>query len=385
VRLRAVPGADHHQVELWVIEDGWEVPIRLAGAGRWEATTLSAAIVEAPGRVVVFDEPAVNIDPALQGKLLADLGEVDGQVLLITHSPLLVPAQTVDDLHRITRLQRHAGTTELRRLPATAAAAPDKRRSEWLQILSGSSDARAMLFAAGVVLVEGDTELGAFQQWFQHCPTAVRVGTPQARNIAILSVSGDKGFEAYVDYLHSFGIPWAIVCDGPILSLDHPGSVFEQLTRAGVHTASPRATSPPGGTASAIPVDEFAACQGLAEKYGVFTLAEAFTDEVEAALERFDSSAWAEALRVEKRSKVRRGRTLHDRFPAPPRLTTSINVSLHTLTATTPSELVTHLHVAVDHHPYRALACHAVLGLTVAQIRAAIQPNGSVGVTVTDR
>ncbi len=316
VRLRVVPGADAHRVELWVSDDDREVPIGLAGAGRWEAVGLSAAIVEATGRTVVLDEPAVNVDVTVQRKLLAYLRQVDGQVLLITHSPLLVPAQSPEDMRRLTRLQLRGGRTELRRLPAATSSEADQRRARWLQILAGSADARAMVFAKGVVLVEGDTELGAFEHWFQQCPTAQEVGTPDARNLALLSVGGDQSFEAYVDYLRAFDIPWSIVCDGPALALDRPGSVFAQLAQAGIQTAELATALAPGRTSHRDDA-EFQACLGLANRHGVFTLAESFAEEIEPALERFDSTMWAEAKRVGQRSKVRRGRFFAQQVQCP--------------------------------------------------------------------
>ncbi|MFL6163487.1 MAG: hypothetical protein ACJ74U_14815 [Jatrophihabitantaceae bacterium] len=43
---------------------------------------------------------------------------------------------------------------------------PDAWRERWRQIFAGSTDARDVLFSRGVLLVEGDTEVGAFRQWF---------------------------------------------------------------------------------------------------------------------------------------------------------------------------------------------------------------------------
>lgn len=308
VRLRVIPGTDTRRVELWVSDRDREVPIGLAGAGRWEAVGLSAAIVEAAGRIVVLDEPAANVDVTVQRKLLARMRQIDGQVLLITHSPLLVPAQSPEDLRRLTRFQLREGRTKLRRLPATGVPERDQRRSRWLQILAGSADARAMVFAKGVVLVEGDTELGAFEQWFQQCPTAQEAGTPDARNLVLLSVDGDCGFEAYVDYLRAFDISWVIVCDGPALRLDRQGSVFAQLADAGVQSAELATALNAGRSSHGGDDAEFQACLDLAKRHGVFTLAESFDEEIEPALERFDPTVWADAKRVGQRSKVRRGR-----------------------------------------------------------------------------
>ena len=111
--------------------------------------------------------------------------------------------------------------------------APDEWQHRWRQILSGQAKARAALFARGVVLLEGDTELGAFGCWFAD-ETVVEDGTYDARNLQLLCVGSDKSFGAYVSYLNAFEIPWAIICDGPVLSPERETSLLHQLSGAGV-------------------------------------------------------------------------------------------------------------------------------------------------------
>jgi hypothetical protein len=72
------------------------------------------------------------------------------------------------------------------------------------------------LFAAAVILCEGPTEVGALPRWWRGT-SGLKLRDPEAANIPIVSVGGDKWFRAYVRYLDDFGAPWAIVADGPAL------------------------------------------------------------------------------------------------------------------------------------------------------------------------
>jgi hypothetical protein len=77
------------------------------------------------------------------------------------------------------------------RRPGTSAAhlrsasVPKEWRHRWRQILAGSVEARR---------------------------------AHDALNIKLLVVGSDKSFGAYISFLNAFEIPWAIICDGPVLS-----------------------------------------------------------------------------------------------------------------------------------------------------------------------
>lgn len=90
----------------------------------------------------------------------------------------------------IVRFDIRDGATCARRL--SARAEPDSARLR--KALGESADARALLFARGVVLMEGGTQLGALREWFGKSPTAQRLGTPDALNLVIFSVDGDPNF-----------------------------------------------------------------------------------------------------------------------------------------------------------------------------------------------
>ncbi len=285
--------------------DGRDLPVELAGAGIWEALLLSATLADSAGCVTVLDEPARNLHPTLQRRLLAELSRAPGQFIVTTHSPYLVPIGDDVDLASIVRLDLAGGVTRASRL----ATARDSDGGRLQKVLAASADARALLFAHGVVLVEGDTELGALPEWFAKSTTATEHGTPDALNLAVFSVGGDTSFGTFVRYLHGLGVTWAIVCDGSIFRFGtRKAQVFEQLVKAGVADQDLGAivASPPASLT-------FADARAIGMRHGVLTTAsdwdgpaesfEAFMDNVapgqlEAAEEDFGKSKPRKARHV---------------------------------------------------------------------------------------
>ncbi|MFE1909355.1 AAA family ATPase [Streptomyces gardneri] len=263
---------------------------QFAGAGIQEALLLATLLAGEPGRVVVLDEPAVNLHPTMQRRLVRHLGEVQG--IVITHSPDLVPYASLDDLDRIVRLSPNAGGTTAESL----TAGHKHRMREWMKNLL-LSDVRALLFASGVILCEGATEVGALGHWWRDAPKDL--GDPEGSNIALIDVGGDANFGGYINYLDAFGIPWAVVADGPALKAN--SKLHRQLVKMGRVAAST-----PENDA------DFAAWLAFWNSIGVFTVADTFgtpddkAGEIEAFLARLDASLWAKVCQ-EQSSKPRQG------------------------------------------------------------------------------
>lgn len=282
-----------------------DLPIEFAGAGLWEALLLSAALAETKGRVVVLDEPARNLHPTLQRRLLREMRESRGQFVVTTHSPYLISVEEESDLRNLVRFELANGTTRASRLPVERGADSARLR----KALGESADARALLFTHGVILVEGGTELGALPTWFAKSATAQRVGAPDVLNVEVFSVDGDLNFWTFVSFLHGLGVPWAIVCDGRALQFDTSRrQVFEQVLDAGVEAPDLRrvvdeATS--GDSTS------FSDLRELGTKHGIFTLAEGWHSSIEGFetyIGRIAPGQLEEAAKAMGRSKPRQGR-----------------------------------------------------------------------------
>lgn len=298
--VQAVPDpdkADGLLIDVTLPEGGLEYPIAFAGAGRQEALVLSTLVAGDPGRVLILDEPAVHIEPTLQRRLVYALQD-RAQCLVITHSADLVPISRPADLMRIIRLAPGLNGSVIRRVPSQLDTSQQAR---WLQRL-GTGDARSLLFAAGAVLCEGPTEVGALSAWWEadNGPGWV---PPSGANVALVDVGGDHGFGTYIEFLTVFGIPWTVFADGPALA---PGSKLHQYLEATHQLPG----NPPGEQ------QDFDAWKHYWRKAGVFTVADSLgTDgskdgEFEAFLERLNPSLYEKVgQEIGRRSKPRIGAT----------------------------------------------------------------------------
>lgn len=279
--------------------------VELSGAGMQEALVLSTLVEAKPGRVAVLDEPAVNLEPTVQRRLIGRV-RGPGQYLVITHSADLVPFEEPGDLGRIARVAQGASGSEVCQ-PRVGAAGGDQLRE--LKLME-PADVRALLFAAGVILCEGPTEVGALPRWWRKA-SVLGLPDPEAANIPVITVGGQGGYGSYLRYLEAFGVPWVIVADGPALRAD---SQLAKDLRALGHWPG----EPPRDR------EDFGQWRGFWEGAGVFTLADQFGDdgckggEFEAFLERVDKVLLVEAKRAGGRSKPRAGAFFAVHHPEPP-------------------------------------------------------------------
>jgi len=229
-------------------------PIQFAGAGLWEAVLLSTLLAAPADRVLCLDEPALNLHPTRQRQVLSRVRARDGQTIVVTHSPYLIPSRDEADLMRILRFSLDGGSTQVTRLPPPSTPEERDQWRAWLKDLRRGIDMPAMLFAQGVILVEGETEVGALPIWFQKSRVAPQE-TIQEFNLVMYWVGGRTSFRKYVDFLKAFSVPWVVICDGDAFK-------DEGFCRAfGL---------PLGGSVL------FSEMRGEGEKRGVFTLSEDF-------------------------------------------------------------------------------------------------------------
>lgn len=294
VRANAAPIAGNQEsgmiIEPVIVDARGERPLEFAGAGVQEAALLSILVADLDGKVLILDEPAVNLEATAQRRLLRSL-RGPGQCVVITHHADLVPVEEPADLTRIVRIAPGPSGAQVLRPDLGNLSALESQR--WLRLLE-PVHVRALLFASAVIFCEGMTELKALPPWWRH---ARRIGLrdPEAANVPVIGVDGDTSFGAYARYLEAFAIPWAIVVDGP--ALQDGSAMASQLAALGRHP-------------SALPedLDDFSARRAGWEEAGVFTLARTFGGddkggEFEAFLEDVDETILARVRKEAGRGK----------------------------------------------------------------------------------
>jgi hypothetical protein len=281
--------------------------VELSGAGIQGALVLSTLLPSSPGRITVLDEPAVNLEPAVQRRLISQV-RGPGQYLVITHSAALVPFDEPEDLHRIVRVAPGTVGSVIHRPNYRDQRLKDQLRQ--LQLIQ-PAEVRSLLFATAVILCEGQTETGALPRWWQS-PQASTLPGPATASVSFISADGHNGYGRYIRLLDAFAIPWAIIADGPAL---RKGSKLSDEIRDQGHW-------PP----AAEPDDEqdFDQWRRFWEHTGVFTLASQFGDdgakggEFEALLEQVNPQLLAQAHKESGGSKPRIGTYFAASHPEPP-------------------------------------------------------------------
>ena len=300
-----------------------ERPIQLFGAGTWEALVLAEALVSSPDRLTVLDEPGVSLHPTWQTALRQALRTVPGQVLLVTHSPHLVPMEEAGDLTRLLRISNDDGSSCPRRLGRAPDAADVAKITQEFAL---SADARALLFSRGAVIVSGPTEQGALPIWCAKSMAGEELGAPAARDIGFYSAPGDSGFRTILSVLHGFGIPWVVVCDGKSFDVETNWSshIFRQIEQAGIDFPELKQfTDRAGGGGK----DTRRMTQALWDeqvdlgaRHGVLTLATSWTgsgEAVEGFIEGAAPGKLAEAKAEVGDSKIRKGRWVAQQTDCP--------------------------------------------------------------------
>lgn len=303
-------------LQIDTIEDASEIPIIYHGAGIWEALVLSALLLDNAGKVTLLDEPAANLHPQMQRKFISVVERTQdnaGQIVIVTHSQHLLPTQA-RDLPKIRRIQRIGSCTATFGLGPHSAVPPDKLEKE----MGNSTDLAGLLFASGVILVEGPTETGAIGIWF---PRLVTSGgrTLADRNIALFGVNGVQGLPFHIQYLMEFGVPWVVVCDADALDLTTRNGLWRKLVELGALRAVPT-------------TNVFDDLKATAEACGIFTANTALSEK---GFEEIpDVKAFIDAHESEmpdKHSKPRRGQYIAHNLPCPEGVACTIQAALEWL------------------------------------------------------
>ncbi len=296
-------------LELVTINSWGDISLEFSGAGIAEALFLSTVLAGSSGQVVLLDEPALNLHPTMQTTLLDALQALAhqpegerSQFLVNTHTPTLVPPDAIEHVSRLTLQNGHTVRQALKISPNDLV----KLRN----LLRGNLAARTLLFSRAVLLVEGETELGALPVW---CPDLV------SQDIALYAVGGTGEFASPLKLIHHFAIPWAILGDGEFLwdrhQRGHSHGPQDHIS-ANLSVCAQTLPSIPGDPGSN--VENFVQWRQALEALGIFTLAGSADEGFEKAVRpEIPPELWTEAEEKFSKNKVALGRFIAENFPCP--------------------------------------------------------------------
>ncbi len=286
-------------IDIQITDSEGDIPLTYHGAGIWEALMLSTILDESEGRIILLDEPASNLHPSMQHKLVEALHTVPGQVIVVTHSAHMLPT-AAEDFRKVRRMQKTNTGTLVKGMDSSSWLRLDKLEKE----LNKSSDLGGLLFANGVILVEGETETGALSEWFPK--SAIGQGRTFADlNLALCWVGGKTNFPFYMHFLSELGVPWVAICDGDALPPNENRPLWNALK--GLKRIDD--TDDTSSTTAS-----FEELKALAEKAGVYTANTSSTGKFEDILE---VKSYKDSNNVPGQGKPQEGRYIAACIPCP--------------------------------------------------------------------
>ena len=150
--------------------------------------------------ILAIEEPEAHLHPNAQKTLFPQLAEIEGQVILSTHSPFLV---AMADLYQFRSLVRTSSGIEGYQISHVMTNEDKKVLAR--EVLANKGE---MLFAKAILLFEGVTEEQAIPAMFK----AYLGFSPWDVGVSCISVGG-KNYSPYVRLAASLGIPTCILSD----------------------------------------------------------------------------------------------------------------------------------------------------------------------------
>lgn len=311
-----------------------ETPLEGIGSGIADMLVLLTHIVESEGNVIAIDEPELHLHPHTQRLLSKVLQEssTKNQVILMTHSSQFVDLR---DPSQVVLIRYKDGLSLPTQVP-TARFSNDEK----VRLAKFSSDDKDFLFSRKVLMVEGDTEIGAMPIF------ARKLGKDfDINGTSLISFDGSY-FGLSLKLVHAYDFPYVVMCDKDALmdvqeKIELDGKdlktcrVFHELRRAEVLTnvhaqaiskfeKEVRASTSEDGKKKSTYDDKiFEALRSIAAEYFVHVLSGDFEDVMKAA--------GLGGIMDEARTRYGKSKVLQGRFVAenakktPPELEKVIN------------------------------------------------------------
>ncbi|MFA4934523.1 MAG: AAA family ATPase [Candidatus Methanoperedens sp.] len=192
---------ENNEIKILIQKAGIESTTFYLGAGILESLLILTHLIAHNDKVLCVDHPELHLHPHAQRRLGTFIeGANESQILSITHSPYFVNLNRSSSILRF--IQKDA-QTEVIELPQNYFTDEDFFKLE--QILD--IDTKEMFFARKVVLVEGQTELGALPIF------ASDIYNFDENGVTIIFVGGKKSFDIFVKLCEGFKIPYLVIAD----------------------------------------------------------------------------------------------------------------------------------------------------------------------------
>lgn len=201
VELDVIRDEQNH-IKLSIIKDGHQSTQDYFGAGVFEIILLLTHLTVRTDKVLVIDGPEIHLHPQAQRIISSLLENEDykNRLLLITHSPYFI---NTSELKSIIRISQSEGQ-------AVASCPKDNYwdANELIKICKElNTDRTELFFADKVLIVEGETEYGAFPILGERYNSFIING------VSVIWAGGKSNIPFFVKLLEAYKIPYFVECD----------------------------------------------------------------------------------------------------------------------------------------------------------------------------
>lgn len=190
-----------------VIEKGeHEVSLDFIGAGIAEMIILLTHIIASKNKVFMIDAPELHLHPHSQRLLLEILKESskENQILAITHSPFFVDIGSIEGVILVREINEKSRIIQLE-----GGYFDGTEKNKLVKAVR--TEDKELFFSRGILLVEGETELGAIPVF------AKKIGEDfDKKGISVICVGGHH-FGTFMKLLEGFDFQYKIMCDNDVV------------------------------------------------------------------------------------------------------------------------------------------------------------------------
>lgn len=202
-----------NELSIHVIKEALSIPLEMAAAGLIESLLLLLALIGQQDKIILLDEPALNLHPNLQLRF-AEIFEKSvttdrNQIIMVTHSPYLVSPQRL--LH-IWRMSQKNGESISKNL-GTILEVVSKADQEKMKLLMTKTAVKGILFSRGVILTEGPSDRIILEMLDKEISERDHKPTIDDSEWALIDADGKMSMRKFIKLFHELGVPYAAIAD----------------------------------------------------------------------------------------------------------------------------------------------------------------------------
>lgn len=204
----------HQVIGIQIIKNKIPIPLEFASAGIMELISLLTALIGQKNKIILLDEPALNLHSILQRRVLQIIQEAaiknSNQIILITHSPYLINPENITHLWKF--IPSKAGTQVIN-VQNVLRDFDENDQKKTIQRLY-NSEVRAILFQHGVVFVEGPSDKMVLEKTDRYMTDHKLLGPNIEENEwMVLDVGGKDSMSLFINLAKKLKLPYTSVMD----------------------------------------------------------------------------------------------------------------------------------------------------------------------------